>query len=300
MALYAFDGTGNEDKPDTAEGGFDSNALHFFRAYQDPDKDLQETSDDRGSLYLKGIGRRAETHTGSVVAQAFGLGGFLRIGIMMDRLALNCDAGDTTIDVIGFSRGAALAISFANEVARKLPTLSIRFIGVWDIVGEFGLPGRFVNAGHDLRLPPNAKRVYHAMALDEARSVFHLTRLCGTGREEDERLVEVWFRGVHSDIGGGNGNFGLNWHSLDWMYAAAIREGLPIAPPAVIANKVHGSLEMDIREHRHAIGPKRHILAADLLHTSVVLDASIRHHQRNDPAVPLRRATNEGLVLPAV
>ena len=131
---------------------------------------------------------------------------------MMDRLALNCDAGDTTIDVIGFSRGAALAISFANEVARKLPTLSIRFIGVWDIVGEFGLPGRFVNAGHDLRLPPNAKRVYHAMALDEARSVFQLTRLCGTGRDEDERLVEVWFRGVHSDIGGGNGNFGLNWH----------------------------------------------------------------------------------------
>ena len=156
---------------------------------------------------------------------------------MMDRLALNCDAGDTTIDIIGFSRGAALAISFANEVARKLPTLSIRFIGVWDIVGEFGLPGRFVNAGHDLHLPPNAKRVYHAMALDEARSVFQLTRLSGTGRDEDERLVEVWFRGVHSDIGGGNGNFGLNWLSLDWMYAAAIREGLPIAPSALITNR---------------------------------------------------------------
>ncbi len=169
MALYAFDGTGNEDRPDTAEGGFDSNVLHFFRAYQDPDKDLQETN-DRGSLYLKGIGRRAETHTGSVVAQAFGLGGHLRIGIMMDRLAHNCDAGDTTIDVIGFSRGAALAVSFANEVARKLPMLRIRFLGVWDIVGEFGLPGRFVNAGHDLR--PAVQR--HALpSCDGARRSPH-------------------------------------------------------------------------------------------------------------------------------
>ena len=299
MALYAFDGTGNEDRPDTAEGGFDSNVLHFFQAYQDPDKDLHETN-DRGSLYLKGIGRRAETHTGSVVAQAFGLGGHLRIGIMMDRLAHNCDAGDTTVDVVGFSRGAALAVSFANEVARKLPMLRIRFLGVWDIVGEFGLPGRFVNAGHDLTLPSNATRCHHAMALDEARTVFQLTRLCGTGRDEAERLVEVWFRGVHSDIGGGNGNFGLNWITLDWMYAAAIRAGLPIDPAAVIANRVHGALAMDIHEHSHAIGPKRHILAADLLHTSVVLDRSVRHHQRNDPPVPLRRATNEGMILPPV
>ena len=102
--------------------------------------------------------------------QAFGLGGHLRIGIMMDRLAHNCDAGDTTIDVIGFSRGAALAISFANEVARKLPTLRIRFLGVWDIVGEFGVPGRFVNAGHDLHLPSNATR---CLSRDGARRSPH-------------------------------------------------------------------------------------------------------------------------------
>ena len=219
---------------------------------------------------------------------------------MMDRLALNCDAGDTTVDIVGFSRGAALAISFANEVARKLPTLSVRFIGVWDIVGEFGLPGRFVNAGHDLHLPPNAARCYHAMALDESRTVFQLTRLAGTGRDEAKRLVEVWFRGVHSDVGGGNGNFGLNWISLDWMFANAIREGLPIDRAAVEANRIHATLAMDTREHKHAIGPPRRILAADLLHTSVVIDRNDRNHQRNDPAVPLRRAANDGTILPAV
>ena len=36
MALYAFDGTGNEDKADDEEHGFDSNVLDFFRAYEDP------------------------------------------------------------------------------------------------------------------------------------------------------------------------------------------------------------------------------------------------------------------------
>ena len=113
MALYAFDGTGNDDRDDTDVGGFDSNVLHFFRAFQDPGKDFAEGR-DTGSLYLKGIGRRAQTHTGTVVAEAFGIGGHFRVGIMLDRLAANCTAGDTTVDVIGFSRGAALAVSFAN------------------------------------------------------------------------------------------------------------------------------------------------------------------------------------------
>jgi hypothetical protein len=47
----------------------------------------------------------------------------------------NFDAGDEIIDVVGFSRGATLAISFANEIAGKYANRAVRFIGVWDIVG---------------------------------------------------------------------------------------------------------------------------------------------------------------------
>src|SRR6185436_19360695 len=115
MALYAFDGTGNEDRPDTLEGGFDSNVLHFFRAYEDPAKDFELTK-DLGSLYMKGIGKQAHTKTGDKVAEALGLGGHRRVRHMLDRLENNVEAGDTAIDVIGFSRGAALAISFANVI----------------------------------------------------------------------------------------------------------------------------------------------------------------------------------------
>jgi uncharacterized protein (DUF2235 family) len=298
MALYAFDGTGNDDRADTEEGGFDSNVLHFFRAFQDPGKDFVEGR-DTGSLYLKGIGRRAETHTGTVVSQAFGLGGHLRIGIMMDRLAANCAAGDTTVDVIGFSRGAALAVSFANEVARRFPTLSIRFLGVWDIVGEFGLPGQFVNAGHDLRMPRNVLSCYHAMALDERRSVFQLTRLHEGHGPVDKNPTEVWFRGVHSDVGGGNGNFGLNWISLDWMYAVALRQGLPIDPTAVAANRAHSARPQDIKEHKVVLGPRRRILAGDLLHASVETDPGHSGPQRNDPTVVVRRVDNDGNIVDA-
>ena len=63
MALYAFDGTGNEDKRDTEH---DSNVLWFFNAYDDPLK-TQETTKDGRSVYLKGIGARAKEIVGKSV-----------------------------------------------------------------------------------------------------------------------------------------------------------------------------------------------------------------------------------------
>ena len=74
MALYAFDGTGNEDKGDI----HDSNVLFFFRGYdaavksEDPDAPL-------GSVYIKGIGTMAKEIVGKSVAEAFGIGGHERI-----------------------------------------------------------------------------------------------------------------------------------------------------------------------------------------------------------------------------
>ena len=144
----------------------------------------------------------------------------------IDRLENNFETGDSVVDVIGFSRGAALAVSFANELAGKLPRVIIRFMGLWDMVGQFGAPGRRFNAGHDLGMPPNVMRCYHAMALDETRLAFPLTRLSETD-PDNGRLLEVWFRGLHTDIGGGNGNRGINWISLNWLFENARRDGLP-------------------------------------------------------------------------
>ena len=299
MALYAFDGTGNEDKADDEKHGFDSNVLDFFRGYDDPLKNFDDTKADRGSLYLKGIGTRAKTGVGDKVGEAFGFGGHRRVRDMMNRLENNFEAEDFAIDVIGFSRGAALAISFANEVADKLPKLSIRFIGVWDIVGEFGVAGEHLNAGHNLNWPPNVEHCYHAMALDERRAFFQLTRLAGTGKNEAGRLVEAWFRGVHSDVGGGNGNFGLNWIALNWMYENARRHGLKISQAAIDANLARKDLKQDISEHKVAVGPDRRVRPTDLLHVSVKLDPNDQGRQRNDPKFPVARIDDAGVITPA-
>ena len=169
MALYAFDGTGNEDREGT---DFDSNVLDFFLAYDDPSKN-DDPQAERGSLYLKGIGTRARTPIGVLNAEAFGIGGHRRVRQAMDRLENNIEGGDTVVDIVGFSRGAALALSFGNDIARKLPKVRIRFIGVWDVVGQFGVPGEHINAGHIVRLPPMRRA---------ATTPWHSTRVARSSR----------------------------------------------------------------------------------------------------------------------
>jgi uncharacterized protein (DUF2235 family) len=294
MALYAFDGTGNEDHDGTLK---DSNVLMFFNGYEDPLK-TQEPGEHGRSLYLKGIGTRAKEFIGKTLAEQFGIGGHKRVDDAMARLEKNFAAGDTDIDVTGFSRGAALAISFANEVAKKHPDRQIRFIGVFDIVGEFGAPGQHFNAGHDLRFPPNVRRCYHAMAMDEHRALFQLTRLTGSGAREEGRLVEAWFRGVHSDIGGGNDNPNLNWIALNWMYANAVREGLPIPKSAVADNLARRKDPPQINE-KFEVGPLRDIRKTDVIHSSVLLDKGKDPlHPLNNPGYPCGRIDDAGKVTP--
>jgi uncharacterized protein (DUF2235 family) len=290
MALYAFDGTGNQDEQDDAR---DSNVVDFFQAYVDPKKN-DDPDLTHGSLYLKGIGRRAQTFVGKGLAEAFGLGGHHRIRQAMERLENNREAGDATIDIVGFSRGGALAISFANDIASKMPGVPIRFVGVFDVVGQFGVPGEHVNAGHVLRLPSNVQCCRHAMALDESRGLFPLTRLCARDGSHGDPLVELWFRGVHSDIGGGNGNRGLNWIALHWMFMSAREAGLPIPQSAIDKNLADRHLPQQISDHRLDLEQRRSFFATDCLHASVVLSPGIPGRPHNNPAMTLRRMNDEG------
>ncbi len=288
MALYVFDGTGNEDED------FDTNALEFFRAFKDPLKN-DDPAKPLGSLYMKGIGTRAKTPAGDLLAEQWGFGGHRRVREALNRMEANQAAGDKEIHTVGFSRGAALSLSFANEIAFKYPTLRVGFVGVFDVVGQFGLPGRTINAGHDLRRPPNAGRICHAMALDESRLFFPLTRIGGEG-VADPPLVEVWFRGVHSDVGGGNNNRSLNWVALNWMYQEAIRFGLPIDPAAVAANLATRLDPMQISDHKLDLEVRRAIRASDLLHSTVQLGRGAAGRPHNDPTIALRRIDDAGVV----
>jgi uncharacterized protein (DUF2235 family) len=289
MALYVFDGTGNEDRDGDDR---DSNPCKFFHAYEDPNKN-DDTSKKIGSLYVKGIGTRARTFVGRTFSEAFGIGGHQRVRQAMDRLENNIDAGDTVVDIAGFSRGAALALSFANEIAGKLKNQDIRFIGLFDVVGEFGLPGEHVNAGHNLHMPPNALNVFHAMALDETRLLFPLTRLSGSGPTTGVVLQEVWFRGVHSDVGGGNDNDTLNGIALNWLFQNAKRCGLPIRESDVLANLAGLKTPGALSTHKIDLEVKRRIRDTDLLHSSVVIQTGERF---NNPATELPRIDDLGAI----
>jgi len=123
-----------------------------------------------------------------------------------------------------------LAVHFANKIGEDgvklkdgtVEKAKIRFLGLWDIVGSFGLSLDTVVNFQDINLGWNidtiddcAEHCFHAMALDERRETFNVTRLDEQNRCNN--VLEVWFRGVHSDIGGGNENQVRSNIALQWM-----------------------------------------------------------------------------------
>jgi len=212
MALYAFDGTGQEDQTDNER---DTNVVRFARAY-------------RGKVsYWTGVGTRGG-FVGKVVGDWTGAGLHERVREAMKALHTTLQEGDTTIDVVGFSRGAAAALHFVNQVWKdvaraQLNTAPVRFLGLFDTVASTGpLPGR-VDIALDLELPPNVVRCCHAMALDEGRASFHVHRMRHIKNMQGAPGVveEVWFRGCHSDIGGGSRHENLANITLCWMMRRA-------------------------------------------------------------------------------
>ena len=102
---------------------------------------------------------------------------------------------------------------------------------MWDVVAAFGLANlgnTELNIGHHLSLPRSSLQYcFHAHGARRAAASFLPTRLHGA--------CEVWFRGVHSDVGGGNGNRGLNDIALKWMMSKAKAAGLPITAGDIAA-----------------------------------------------------------------
>src|SRR5688572_1512913 len=182
MALYAFDGTSKEDDIDDTT---DSNVVRVARAY-------------RGRrVYKSGVGTRFGAF-GRVLGGWMGIGLHDRVREAIDELKKNIARGDTTIDVVGFSRGAAAALHFANEVWEEIGNEKpdaprIRFVGLFDTVASTGvLPGK-IDINLDLKLPPNVDKCCHAMALDESRASFHLHRVKPrVGSLPAGTLEEVW------------------------------------------------------------------------------------------------------------
>jgi hypothetical protein len=264
VALYAFDGTWNSEKNAEDLHYENTNVVRFYQAYH--------RHSNTNDLYVAGVGTRFD-FIGRALGGVFGLGELPRIDQAYEHLCRNWAAGDQVIDVVGFSRGAATTLDFCHciqergirrpgthDVVEAHP--QIRFLGVWDVVAAFGLANlgnTELNIGHHLVLPKsNLRYCFHALALDERRPSFLPTRLNGA--------CEVWFRGVHSDIGGGNRHKALNDITLKWMFSKAKGAQLPITSDDIAA--LSPSPDAPNPDHKLPL-PVRLVSAVDRRHYSV-------------------------------
>ena len=113
---------------------------------------------------------------------------------------------------------------------RKCPP--IRFIGVWDTVGSLGAPGalgQLFNQDkykyHDIGLHPAIENAFHALAIDERRKPFQPS-LWERPEGWTGTLEQVWFPGVHSNVGGSLRPDGLANEALHWLVEKAEALGL--------------------------------------------------------------------------
>jgi hypothetical protein len=168
--------------------------------------------------------------------------------------------------VTGFTKGLVTWVRNVRDAAiarsrkrKGLPMLmdshlvgvrknDIAFLGVWDTVAAYGAPVAEITRGIDRWIWPLSMPNYHlsskvacarhALALDDERDTFHpllwdevherklVNSQDPNERVAPDRLQQVWFTGMHSDVGGGYSDDSLAHVSLVWMAREAQRAGL--------------------------------------------------------------------------
>jgi hypothetical protein len=138
---------------------------------------------------------------------------------------------------------------------------SIRFLGLWDTVAAYGLPVDEMTRGVSkwiwpLELPnrvldPRVQRACHALALDDERTTFHPVLWDESAQMpansdrprplSNERISQVWFSGMHSNVGGGYPDDSLAHIPQYWIMTEARQCGLrfkaaPDADPDSMVN----------------------------------------------------------------
>ena len=133
-----------------------------------------------------------------------------------------------------------------GRIGRDVSTLprhagvKIKFIGVYDTVGALGVPlagaeriNEPIVGFHDTGFADLIDHAVHALAVDERRGPYVptlWTQPAGTSLLPTQSVLQVWFPGVHSDIGGGYTDKGIGNITWDFMMRQAAHRGLVIDP----------------------------------------------------------------------
>ncbi|KRW69635.1 type IV secretion protein Rhs [Pseudomonas sp. TTU2014-105ASC] len=224
--------------PDSSYGNDVSNIWRLYELYRDEPVPKDSRTPSILRVYVTGAGTTTGKKDTLFPGQALGRGdtgvlakvdeGFSLITQALDTFQQanpGSSLGTLELDIFGFSRGAAAARHFANQVLQRASgplgalhrhgkftpdpdfewdrDLIINFIGLFDTVAAIGGwedwadPSDAMNGGIDLHLAPDAARqVVHLVARDEHRLNFALNRVSSPHRE-------IVLPGAHSDLGGG-------------------------------------------------------------------------------------------------
>lgn len=277
--VICIDGTWNDPSDAQEKGSGTTNVLRFHDA-------ISRDDDSHYTRYFPGVGNQEQNW---LLGQA--LGGALGIGANRIRneayvaLVTNYRPGDR-IFLLGFSRGAAIArmlavlvhkqgipesitiikgdngqvVDFDNE--GKKTKVDIEILGVWDTVAAFGIPVNLlgipfqsIDLFKDFTVAPNVKNAYHLLAVDENRDAFTPALM-----NRSPKIEEVWFPGVHADVGGGYDKRGLADVTLQYMIERAKSRGIVFYQPAINALSPDPAGVLHSHRHRPAdykMGPRQ-------------------------------------------
>ena len=133
---------------------------------------------------------------------------------------------------------------------RKNRKVNIDFLGVFDTVAAYGLPVDELTHGwdkwvwpmlpRDSSLHERIKYARHALAIDDERQTFFPLLWDEDSQTEKDkakefghpadRIKQVWFSGMHSNVGGGYADDALSLGPLCWMAGEAAGHGLRFQP----------------------------------------------------------------------
>lgn len=179
---------------------------------------LGNNAEPEDEIYVFGFSRGAYT--------ARSLVGFIGLAGLLSPL----DLGRGLEQVIAIYRDSKLTTARKRKMIDALDitrreNVRIRCVGVWDTVGSLGIPtdwGRMLKRFYfqDVQLTDRVDVALHAVGIDEKRDAFAPTlwvRKNGSAPVHGQIVEQVWFSGVHSNIGGSYADARLSDITLDWM-----------------------------------------------------------------------------------
>jgi uncharacterized protein (DUF2235 family) len=266
--VICCDGTGNEYGPEN------SNVVKLYWTLSAQDKQVAYYHPGVGTMGARNALTTIGKWWTQVRGLAFGYGFSDNIADVYSFLMRELKPGDQ-VYIFGFSRGAYTARAlcgmlhmfglltpgnealipyalrlYKSNAADKFKiaaafrmTFSVPckpyFLGLWDTVTSVGwiLDPVHLDSG---ALPytselPDVPVIRHAVSIDERRAFFR-QHLFKTPPPPNQDLKEVWFAGVHSDVGGSylEPYSGLSKIALRWMLCEAQSAGLKLDPQKVI------------------------------------------------------------------